>query len=162
MKKGTLYFFCGKMGAGKSTASTKLAAEKTAVRLSEDEWLSSLYPGQISTFADYLKYSLGIKPLVKSHVQNILMTGTNVVMDFPANTQKQRKWFCDLASEIGVDHELIFINVSDEQCLAQIVKRGQEQPERAAFDTEAVFKQVTQYFELPSASEGLNLSEFKK
>ncbi len=47
---GTLYFFYGKMGAGKSTKSKQLAIEKHAVLLSEDEWLSSLYPNQITSF----------------------------------------------------------------------------------------------------------------
>lgn len=91
---GDLYFFCGKMGAGKSTKSTKskqLAAEKHAVLLPEDEWLSALYPNEIASFDDYLKFSAQLKPLVKKHVQNILSVGTDVVMDFPGNTQKQRK-----------------------------------------------------------------------
>ena len=95
-EKGTLIFFCEKMGAGKSTKSKLMASEKNAVLLSEDDWLSSLYPQQISTFDNYLKYSARLKPLVKSHVQNILSTGTNVVMDFPANTVGQRKWFLNL------------------------------------------------------------------
>ena len=81
------------MGAGKSTKSKQLAIDKHAVLLSEDEWLSSLYPDQISSFEDYLKLSAQLKPLVKKHVQNILSVGTDVVMDFPANTQKLRKWF---------------------------------------------------------------------
>ncbi len=62
---GTLYFFCGKMGAGKSTKSKQLAKEKNAVLLSEDEWLSSFYPNQITSFEDYLKLSAQLKPMVK-------------------------------------------------------------------------------------------------
>ncbi len=38
------------MGAGKSTKSKQLAIEKHVVLLSEDEWLSSLYPNQITSF----------------------------------------------------------------------------------------------------------------
>jgi adenylate kinase family enzyme len=74
---GTLIFFCGKMGAGKSTLSKQLAYDRNAVLISEDEWLESFYPGQISTFDDYLKFSAQLKPLVSSHIQNILRTGTN-------------------------------------------------------------------------------------
>ncbi|WP_022950966.1 AAA family ATPase [Leucothrix mucor] len=154
---GTLTFFCGKMGAGKSTKSKALSAEKNAVLLSEDDWLSALYPKQINTFEDYLKYSAIIKPLVKSHVQSILKTGTNVVMDFPANTVRQRKWFKQLCDEIACEHELVFINVSNEQCLSQIAKRRKEQPERAQFNTEAVFKHITTFFEAPLESEGFQL-----
>ncbi len=72
---GTLYFFCGKMGAGKSTKSKQLAIDSNAVLLSEDEWLSSLYPNQITSFEDYLKFSAQLKPMVKKHVQNILNVG---------------------------------------------------------------------------------------
>lgn len=45
------------MGAGKSTKSKQIAQDKHAVLLSEDEWLSSLYPNQIESFEDYLKFS---------------------------------------------------------------------------------------------------------
>lgn len=156
-EKGTLIFFCGKMGAGKSTKSKLMALENNAVILSEDDWLSCLYPQQISSFDDYLKYSAQMKPLVKSHVQNILSTGTNVVMDFPANTVAQRKWFLNLVSEVEANHQLIYLNMSDKQCLKQIAQRREEQPERAAFDTEAMFTQVTKFFEAPIQSEGLNM-----
>ena len=159
-QSGMLYFFCGKMGAGKSTKSKQLAIDKHAVLLSEDEWLASLYPNQIESFEDYLKFSAQLKPFVKKHVQNMLCVGTDVVMDFPANTQKQRKWFLDMASEVYASHQLIFINLNNEQCLRQIAQRRNEHPERAAFDTEAVFIHVTKFFEAPEASEGLNILEF--
>lgn len=156
---GTIYFFCGKMGAGKSTKSKQLAIEKHAVLLSEDEWLSSLYPNQITSFEDYLKFSAQLKPMMKKHVQKILSVGTNVVMDFPGNTQKQRKWVLDIASEINANHQLIFLNLNNEQCLRQIAQRRNEQPERATFDTEETFMNVTKFFEAPEASEGLNILE---
>ncbi len=156
-QKGTLTFFCGKMGAGKSTKSKALSGEKNAVLISEDDWLSSHYPEQINSFDDYLKYSALIRPFVKSHVMSILSTGANVIMDFPANTVGQRDWFKQMCGEVGCKHELIFLDVSDAQCLSQIAKRRSEQPERAQFDNEAVFNHVTQFFEPPSDSEGLNI-----
>lgn len=159
---GTLYFFCGKMGAGKSTNSKQLTIDKHAVLISEDEWLSFLYPNQIATFEDYLKFSAQLKPLVRKHVQNILSVGTDVVMDFPANTQKQRKWFLDMVSEVNASHQLIFLNLNNEKCLRHIAQRRNEQPERAAFDTEAVFNHVTKFFEAPESSEGLNMLEFSE
>lgn len=155
---GVLTFFCGKMGAGKSTKSKSLAATKNAVLLSEDEWLAAHYPDQIHDFNDYLRFSALIKPFVKTHVQTILQTGANVIMDFPANTTKQRAWFKVLCAEVGCENQLIFLDLSDEQCLAQIAKRRTENPERAEFDTEAMFHQVTQYFEPPSEDEGLAIT----
>ena len=154
---GTLIFFCGKMGAGKSTKSRQIAQERNAVLLSEDEWLAALYPNQISSFDDYIKYSALLRPLVKKHVTNILQTGTNVVMDFPANTVRQRAWFKDLASKADAAHEMIYLDVSNELCLRQIAQRSIEQPKRAAFDTPKMFEEVTKYFEEPSKNEDLNI-----
>ena len=146
------------MGAGKSTKSKEFALKNNAVLLSEDEWLSILYPQQISSFDDYIKYSSLLRPLIKSHVQKILLTGTNVVLDFPANTAKQRAWFKSIVKEIDTQHQLIYLEVSDEQCIKQISKRRLEQPERSAFDTEEMFHHVTKYFEIPVESEQLAIT----
>ncbi|EDL52427.1 Cell division protein ZipA [Vibrio mediterranei AK1] len=154
---GKLIFFCGKMGAGKTTQSKLIAAKQRAVLISEDEWLAAHYPSQIQSFEDYIKFSTLIKPFIKSHVQSLLTVGVDVVMDFPANTVRQRLWFSSLCSEVQCAHELYYLNVPDEVCLVQIGKRRVEQPERAHFDTEDVFHHVTQYFEEPTDNEGLNI-----
>lgn len=156
--KGTLYCFCGKMGAGKTTLSKSIASTQSAVYLSEDEWLAAHYPTQIASFEDYIFYSNLIKPFVRKHVIKLLSLGINVVMDFPANTVRQRAWFIDLSEEIGCNHQIHYLDVTDEQCLVQIERRRVEQPERANFDTEAVFHHVTQYFEAPTKEElGINI-----
>jgi len=156
-EKATLIFFCGKMGAGKSTKAKAVSIEKNAVLLSEDDWLAAHYPNQINSFDDYLKYSARIKPFIRLHVKQILDTGTHVVMDFPANTAKQRAWFKELCEEAACDHALIFLDVCDERCLTQIARRRTEQPERAPFDTEAMFNHVTKFFEPPLEDEGFNI-----
>lgn len=145
------------MGSGKSTHAKTLAADNCAVLISEDDWLSAHYPNQIKSFDDYLMLSATIKPFIKSHVQCILNTGVSVVMDFPGNTVKQRQWLKRLCDEIHCSHELTFLDVSNEQCLGNIAKRRLEQPQRAQFDTEAVFAQVTQFFEPPVDKEKLNI-----
>lgn len=158
---GELIFFCGKMGAGKSTNSlevhSRLAAEKPAVLLSEDEWLAGLYPDEINNFDDYKVYSARLKPLLKEHIRQLLAGGTTVVMDFPANTPGQRKWFKEIYQEPGFPHRLIYLEMSDEQCLAQLAKRRILQPQRAKFDTEEVFHQVTQFFQEPTDEENFNI-----
>jgi predicted kinase len=158
MNKGVLTFFCGKMGAGKTTKSREISQERNAVMLSEDEWLSSVYPNNIKTLADYIEYSGRLKPQMKKLVQSILASGANVVMDFPANTILQREWFRSIFSEIQAPHELVYIDQSNEICLAQIAKRRIEQPERAATDTEEMFELVTKYFIAPTSDEGFNIT----
>lgn len=157
MSKGVLTFFCGKMGAGKSTKAREIAQENNAVLLSEDEWLASLYPYKISSLDDYIKYSSLLKPQVKKLVQSILSSGANVVMDFPANTISQRDWFRSIFTEIEAPHSLIYIDLPNEICLKQIEKRSIEQPERAATDTQDMFERVTKYFIAPTTEEGFNI-----
>lgn len=157
MKKGTLIFLSGKMAAGKSTLSRELTDEYEAVLLSEDEWLAGLYPDEIRSFHDYLKYSSRLRPILKKHVQNVLRSGVSVVMDFPANTRAQREWFKGIFAECDAPHKLVYVEASDETCLNQLEMRRTTQPERANFDTEAVFRQVTSYFQPPSADEGFSI-----
>lgn len=155
--KGTLIFFCGKMGAGKTTLSHEMAESTGAIRISEDEWLEALFPTEIDSFDDYIKYSVRLKLLLKPHVRHILNSGVSVVMDFPSNTINQRAWFKEIFSNDHIPHKLIYIDVSDQICLSQIKSRRIEQPERAQFDTEEVFNQVTSYFQPPSQKEGFNI-----
>ena len=162
MQVGTLILFSGKMGAGKSTESKRVSQERNAVLISEDEWLSKLYPDQITSFDDYLHYSSLLKPLVRLHVLDILRTGTSVVMDFPANTVNQRKWFKEIITEANAPNELIYLNVSNDVCLRQIEKRRLEQPERAIYDTESMFIEVTKYFQEPDQNEGFNIQVMER
>lgn len=156
-QRGNLIFFCGKMAAGKSTLAISIAAERNAVFISEDEWLARLYPEQIESFDDYIKYAGLLRPVIKAHVQNILKTGTSVVMDFPANTKRQREWFNSLSTEVNAKAELIYLKVDNVLCLKQLKQRSIEQPARTVFDTEAMFYHVTQYFEEPEAGEIENI-----
>ncbi|MEB8432950.1 ATP-binding protein [Cocleimonas sp. KMM 6892] len=157
MNKGTLTFFCGKMGAGKSTQSIAIAQQSNAILLSEDEWLGSLFPNKISTLENYIKYSNRLKPQIKKLVQSLLNSGTDVVMDFPANTVSQRNWFRRIFEEVDAQHRMIYIDLPDEDCLKHIEKRRLQQPERAQTDTEEMFHRVTQYFETPDSSEGFTV-----
>ncbi len=162
MKKGTLIFFCGKMGAGKSTKSRDIAQKRNAVLLSEDEWLESLYPNKIASLEDYIEYSNRPKPQIKKLVQSILVTGTDVVMDYPANTVSQREWFKSIFLDIGASHELVYIDLPNEDCLKQIEKRRIEQPERAKTDTREIFEQVTRHFLEPQPEEGFHITRVER
>lgn len=159
MSTGVLTFFCGKMGAGKTTKSREIAQKRNAVLLSEDEWLASIYPDSITSLDDYIKYSGLLKPQIKKLVQSILVTGTDVVMDFPANTIPQREWLRSIFVEVQASHELIYIDQPDAVCIEQIAKRRIQQPERAATDTQQMFELVIRHFVVPTPDEGFNTTK---
>lgn len=52
--------------------------------------------------------------------------------------------------------------MSNEVCLKQIEKRRVENPERAIYDTEEMFNEVTRYFQEPKESEGFNIQTVER
>jgi thymidylate kinase len=119
--------------------------------------LSVIQWSWLKPISGYITYSNLIKPFIKQHVVSLLQSGVTVVMDFPANTVKQRSWFLRVCAEAECPHEMHYLDISDAQCLAQIGQRRKQQPERAQFDTEAMFRLVSGYFEAPALDEELNI-----
>ncbi len=156
-----LHFFCGKMASGKSTLSKKLASNHNAVLISEDIWLSKLYPEEISTFDDYLKYSSRLKQVLAQHIQNLLEQGISVVLDFPGNVPSQRQWFRSIFEAAKVNHILHYIDVPDSLCKNQLQKRNTEKPEGSMIMSEAEFDYITAYFQPPIVDEGFNIVRYK-
>ena len=153
-----LHFFCGKMASGKSTLARELAEKEQAILISEDLWLSRLFPEEIQTFEQYLTMSSRLKRILQDHVKELLRSGSNVVMDFPGNTRGQRAWFKNLLKEVGAEHELHVIDRSNADCLVQLKKRNREKPEGSKFTTPEEFMMVTGYFEAPREDEGFRMT----
>ena len=153
----TLYFLCGKMAAGKSTFARGLARDYRAVLLEEDHFLAVLFPGEIRSIADYVKYSSRVKEALSEHIVSLLRSGISVVLDFPGNTPNQRRWFRLLIDCAQVAHELHYLDVSDEVCKAQLRERSKSLPEGSPFTSDVEFEAVTKYFQPPAAEEGFNV-----
>lgn len=155
----SLHFFCGKMAAGKSTLAQKLSSEGNAVLISEDLWLSKLYPDSINTFEDYLTCSARLKKVLAEHVKGLLAEGSSVILDFPGNTKGQRAWFKNLYKDIEVEHCLHYLERSNAECLIQLKKRNKEKPAGSKFTTPEAFMMVTGYFEAPQEVEGFHIEK---
>ncbi len=81
-----------------------------------------------------------------------------MVLDFPANTRRQRQWFRQLFERAHAAHEFHFLDVPDEQCKRQLRERSQSLPEGSAFTSEAEFEAITRFFEPPADDEGFEVS----
>ncbi|WP_231139223.1 AAA family ATPase [Pseudomonas fluorescens] len=106
MPTPVLHLLCGKIASGKSTLARSLKAEHSAILLSEDHWLSKLYPDQIKSVADYVLHARRIRDVLGPLVIDMLSTGTPVVLDFPANTPADRHWLRSLADTAKVPHRI--------------------------------------------------------
>ena len=91
-----------------------------------------------------------------------LAKGISVVLDFPGNTKAQRAWFRQLFEGVQAEHELHFVDASDELCKRQLKHRSKDLPPGTAWTTEAEFEAITAYFQPPSNEEGFNVIHYKR
>jgi hypothetical protein len=96
-----LYLLCGKVAAGKSALAQRLAARSEALLISEDHWTSHLYADDLKTMDDYGRYSARLRAAMGPHIIDILRQGLSIVLDFPANTVRNRNWMRSLIDESG-------------------------------------------------------------
>ena len=150
----TLHLLCGKIASGKSTLAKTLVAEHAAILLSEDTWLAQLYPGEILSIADYLRCAQRIRGVLGPLVINLLESGVNVVLDFPANTLANREWLLGLALAAKVPHRLHYLELDDATCRARLHARNARGDHDFAA-TDAEFDLITRHFCVPSEAEGL-------
>lgn len=157
MSKGTIYIFCGKMASGKSTLAKKISEQNSLTLISEDALLSALYPAQIVDVSSYVEFSGKLKLAMTPILVDLLLTGTSVVLDFPANTVNQRKWMKDVISQSDAYYEFHYLNSSEAICKDQLKTRAVKEPERHATDTAEMFDAITKYFEPPTYDEGFEI-----
>lgn len=150
----TLHLLCGKIASGKSTLANTLATAHAALVLSEDHWLAQLYPGEILSIADYLRSAQRIRGVLGPLVVNLLQSGVNVVLDFPANTLANREWLRGLAQTAQVPHCLHYLELDDATCRARLHARN-ARGEHDFAATDAEFDLITRHFSVPSEEEGL-------
>ncbi|MFY0752609.1 MULTISPECIES: AAA family ATPase [Pseudomonas] len=156
----TLHLLCGKIASGKSTLAKTLVAEHAAILLSEDTWLAQLYPGEILSIADYLRCAQRIRGVLGPLVINLLESGVNVVLDFPANTLANREWLLGLAQAAKVPHRLHYLELDDATCRARLHARN-AQGDHDFAATDAEFDLITRHFCVPSEAEGLVIEVYR-
>jgi predicted kinase len=152
----TLHLLCGKIGSGKSTLAGELASRPGTLLISEDHWTSTLFADDLKTIEDYAKYSARLRVAMTPHIVAILAEGLSVVLDFPANTLKQRAWMKELIDLAKVDHELHVLDTPDAICRQRLRQRNAsgEHPFQVS---NAEYEQFTRYYLPPSTDEGFKL-----
>ncbi|KMN32284.1 MULTISPECIES: ATP-binding protein [Chromobacterium] len=154
--KATLHLVCGKIAAGKSTLTRRLADQPRTVLISEDDWLAKLYPGEIRTLTDYVRRSQSLKDALAPHLAALLGQGLSVVLDMPANTLDNRRWMRELIDASGAAHQLHHLDVDDDACKSRLRQRNAKGSHPFSV-SEAEFDHITRYFVPPGAQEGFNI-----
>ena len=153
---GTLHLVCGKIAAGKSTLCARLAATDGTVLIIEDFWLKRLFGEEMKEIADYVRVARKLRAAMGPHVVDLLKTGIDVVLDFPANTVTTRAWMKGIAEEAGAAHLLHWLDVPEALCRERLRRRNVEGNHDFSA-TDAEFDAITSYFQPPAEEEGLHI-----
>jgi predicted kinase len=123
VSEARLILTCGLPGAGKTKLATQLAAGRSAVRLTKDEWLWAL---------GSTPWDEPIREKVERELwrlaQEILSLGVSVVLDFGLWARIERDEMRSAARDLGVGVELHYLDVPADELWRRIEARNSEPP----------------------------------
>ena len=148
MSEARLILTCGLPGAGKTKLATQLAADRSAVRLTKDEWLWALgsTPWDEPT-REKVEHELW------RLAQDILRLGVSVVLDFGLWARNERDEMRSAARRLGVGVELHHLDWPTEELWRRIEVRNSEPPWDSHPILRADLDGWLQVFQAPDAAE---------
>jgi predicted kinase len=148
VSEARLILTCGLPGAGKTTLARQVAADRSALRLTQDEWLIALgsNPWDASTRekVDHELWRLA---------QEALRLGLSVVLDFGLWARSERDEMRSMARGLGVGVELHYLNVPTDELWRRIQARNFETPWNRYPIGRADFDEWLRIFQAPDAAE---------
>lgn len=159
-RSGVLHFLCGRAGSGKTTLARRIAQDRQAVLICEDQWLARLFDGA-SNLTEYLERRGRIRKLLIEHVPQMLLAGHDVVCDFGGNTVRDRAWVRSVYTSAGASHELHYIIADESLCRQRIRERNRTKPEGIYWGdvSDELFDAVNAYFQPPTSDEQFTVVE---
>jgi predicted kinase len=118
-----LILTCGLPGAGKTSVAAQLAADRSALRLTKDEWLWALGTTPWDQVArERVEHELW-------HLaQELLRLGVSVVLDFGLWSRAERDELRSAARSLGVGVELHYLDVPADELWRRIEARNSAPP----------------------------------
>ena len=148
MSGARLVLTCGLPAAGKTTLARQLAAERGALRLTQDEWLialgSSPWDALTREKVDDQLWRLA---------RDVLRLGLSVVVDFGLWARIERDEMRLAARRLGVSVELRYLDVPAEELWRRIQVRNAEPPWNSYPIGRADFDEWLRVFEPPDPAE---------
>ena len=144
----TLFLMCGLPGSGKTTLARRIERERSALRLTPDEWLATL---SLDPFDEATRAAL--ENLQWDVAARALSLGVNVVLDFGVWSRSERDQFRSRALALGARTELFFLDVPRDELLARLNARNAASPLGTVRVDSAQLDQYFAWLEPPTPDE---------
>jgi predicted kinase len=143
----TLFLTCGLQGAGKTTLAKRLEAERSAVRLTADEWLHQVHPQVSGAELDALREP--IERIQWAVAARALQLGCNVILDWGLWSREERDRYRLLGHDLGARVVLCLVDATRDELLARLSRRNADAPPGTFHITEARLDESMSLFERP-------------
>ncbi|MEN3333522.1 MAG: hypothetical protein V7641_2887 [Blastocatellia bacterium] len=148
----TLHLMCGLPCSGKTTLAKQLEQERSALRLTPDEWIIRLFGADLSVEAlDAARDP--IETALWDLAARVLVLGVDVILDFGFWSRGEREEFRFRAAQLGARSELHFTDTSEDELLSRLAMRNACLPPGTFWIDDARFRLWFRCFEPPSPDE---------
>lgn len=121
----TLHLMVGLPCSGKTTLAQQLERERSALRLTPDEWQVRLF-GQDAHEPDHDARHSAFEDLLWGVAARALELGTNVILDYGFWAREEREDYRLRAKRLAASSEVHFLDVPEEELLRRLAIRNSE------------------------------------
>ncbi len=138
--------------AGKTTRARQLAQERSALRLTPDEWQTRLFGQDLGDPAHDQRHDL-IETMLWGVAERVLTLGVSVILDFGFWAQAEREDYRARAVQLGASSEIHFLDVPDDELIERLAQRNAHLPAGSFTIPESNLREWMKFFQRPSPDE---------
>jgi len=143
---------CGLPCSGKTTLARQIEQERSALRLTPDEWIARLFgPDPSIETLDAARDP--VEAALWDLAARVLTLGVDVILDFGVWSRSEREEFRARAARLGARSELHSLDVPEEELLVRLAVRNVQPPPGTFWIDAARMRLWFRLFEPPDADE---------
>src|SRR5262245_49476248 len=142
----------GQPCSGKTTLAQKLEYERSALRLTPDEWQVGLFGQDANEPAHDARHRF-IEAILWHIASRALALGTNVILDFGFWARAEREDYRLRAKRLGAGSEVHFLDVPAEELLRRLVVRNAQPSQESFHISEESMSTWIEFFQKPTPEE---------
>lgn len=148
----TLHLMVGLPFSGKTTLARKLERERSALRLTPDEWHVPLF-GQDAEEPEHDARHMLIETMLWNIASRALELGTNVILDYGFWAREEREDYRSRAKQLGASSEIHFLDVPADELMRRLPVRNAQPSQTSFYISEAMMKPWIAFFQRPTPDE---------